>query len=226
MLWQRSNSIHVIYLGALLLTFCYFLYQEHLQRERIGHGRKTIAELRNALDTTERTVASLRSASHEAPQSLFQESSTPQIEDTSIVPSHGQSESPSAPSDLILYSFHETDEAIKNFRFFLAHALHAKADFIIMLNGEHTQDLSAIESLPNVRVVQRENNCFDLGGYYEIFEADHTLVTKYKRFMFINASLRGPFFPPWADKVCWSDAYWDKLDEKTKVVGQSTTLSP
>jgi hypothetical protein len=68
--------------------------------------------------------------------------------------------------------------------------------------------------------VQRENRCFDLGGYFEVFEADQTLATSYKRFMFINTSLRGPFFPPWVDNVCWSDKYWDKLDERTKIVGK------
>lgn len=122
--------------------------------------------------------------------------------------------------DLIIYSYHETEEAATNFAFFRKHALHAKADFIIMINGEHTLDLTSLHALPNVRIVERENRCFDLGGYKETLEANMTLVNAYKRFMFINASLRGPFLPPWAGKTCWSDAYWDKLDARTKIVGK------
>lgn len=123
--------------------------------------------------------------------------------------------------DLILYSYHETAESMINFAFFRQHALHAKADFILMLNGEHSVELSKVAALPNVRIVERENRCFDLGGFHEILTANHTLTTAYKRFMFINSSLRGPFFPPWADKICWSDAYWEKLDARTKLVGMS-----
>lgn len=122
--------------------------------------------------------------------------------------------------DLIIYSYHETEEAATNFAFFRKHALHAKADFIIMINGEHTLNLTSLHALPNVRIVERENRCFDLGGYKETLEANMTLVNAYKRFMFINASLRGPFLPPWAGKTCWSDAYWDKLDARTKIVGK------
>ena len=121
--------------------------------------------------------------------------------------------------DLILYSYHETPEASKNFAFFLRHALHAKADFIIMLNGAHTVDLETLRLLRNVRIIERANRCFDLGGFYEILTDDLSLVKRYSRFMFLNASLRGPFFPSWTDRICWSDAWWEKLDAKVKVAG-------
>ncbi|EME43424.1 hypothetical protein DOTSEDRAFT_25368 [Dothistroma septosporum NZE10] len=221
MLPQRNSQLHVLYIGALILTLFFFLYQDRRQAEQINNSGRTIADLQTALDTTKQTLASLRSTSHETPQALLHESSFTFHEDNTIDRTAVQSEQSPSPQDLILYSFHETEEATKNFQFFLKHALHAKADFIIMLNGEHIQNLSAIGTLPNVRIVERENHCFDLGGFYEIFQADRTLTTKYKRYMFINASLRGPFFPPWANKVCWSDAYWDQLDEMTKIVGMS-----
>ena len=131
---------------------------------------------------------------------------------------------PSPNADVILYSYFETPEAFKNFNFFMRHALHAKADFIIMLNGNYTIDVSSLQGLRNVRVVERENRCYDLGGFHEILTRDPRLVKQYKRFMFTNASLRGPFFPPWASHICWSDAYWDKLQSSpngTKVVGMT-----
>lgn len=125
--------------------------------------------------------------------------------------------------DLILFSFHETEAAAKNLQFFLKHALHAKADFIFIINGEHTQNLSASAELPNVRMIQRENRCFDLGAYHEVLTNDTALQAAYKRYMFVNDSIRGPFFPSWAEKTCWSDAYWDKLDQRTKLAGKYTT---
>jgi len=127
-------------------------------------------------------------------------------------------------TDLILYSYFETPEAMKNFKFFVRHALHDKADFILMLNGDHTLDTGALSHLRNVHIYERENRCFDLGGFHEILSGDAALLERYKRFMFINASVRGPFFPPWANDVCWSDAYWDKLEAQpggTKLVGMS-----
>lgn len=122
--------------------------------------------------------------------------------------------------DLILFSFHETESAAKNLEFFVKHALHAKADFIFIINGEHTQDLSALEELPNVRIIERENRCLDLGAYHEVLTENPTLQTAYKRYIFVNDSIRGPFLPSWAEERCWSDAYWDKLDETTKLAGE------
>ncbi|EMC94409.1 hypothetical protein BAUCODRAFT_35629 [Baudoinia panamericana UAMH 10762] len=123
--------------------------------------------------------------------------------------------------DLVLYSFFETPEATQNFNFFLRHGLHAEADFILMINGGHSMDLATLRYLPNVRIIERENRCFDLGGLHEIFTNEPHLAKRYKRFMFLNASLRGPFFPPWANDICWSDAYWNKLDARTKIVGMT-----
>ena len=34
----------------------------------------------------------------------------------------------------------------------------------------------------------------------------------------MNASVRGPFLPRWADN-CWSDVFFDKLNDKVKIVG-------
>lgn len=145
--------------------------------------------------------------------------------------------------DLILYSYSESEEALyvkitlpvdslclvheteadvrrsKNLLFFRTHALHAKADFIFILNGAHTLPvLPELSHLPNVRVIQRPNTCFDLGAYWEVLSAkENFLAHAYKRYLFINASLRGPFLPSSARKVCWSDAYLDMLDEQRKV---------
>lgn len=121
-------------------------------------------------------------------------------------------------ADLILYTYHETDEALRNLNFFLKHALHDKADFVFIMNGEYT---ITIPDLPNVKVIDRPNTCYDLGAYGEVLRADDSLLaTKYSRFIMINASLRGPFFPSWANN-CWSDTYLSKLTDHVKLVGMT-----
>lgn len=120
--------------------------------------------------------------------------------------------------DLIVYAYHESELSRKNLEFFIAHALHDKADFLFIMNGDHAIHLP---KRPNIKVVERDNSCFDLGAYHAVFSsvgADDPLY-KYRRYIFMNASVRGPFFPVWARKTCWSDVYFDRLQGKTKMVG-------
>lgn len=102
--------------------------------------------------------------------------------------------------------------------------LHGEADFIFILNGETTvRDL--IPVLDNVRVVERENTCYDLGSMGEVLRQDE-LWRKYKRFITMNASIRGPFLPIYDSSVCWSDTFLDRLNNKTKLVGTTMNCDP
>ncbi|CAK4034116.1 Hypothetical predicted protein [Lecanosticta acicola] len=124
--------------------------------------------------------------------------------------------------DLILYAYSESEAALENIAFFRRHALHSKADFIFIFNGQHTVETSELRHLPNVRVIERENTCLDLGAYWEVLRADDSrLARAYKRYILMNASLRGPFLPSSSRSVCWSDAYMDRLDDVTKLVGMT-----
>lgn len=75
---------------------------------------------------------------------------------------------------------------------------------------------------PNMRIIKRENTCFDLGAHAEVLTkvegggTGRALKDRYKRFILMNASIRGPFVPHWS-KECWSDAYLGRLNEKVKV---------
>lgn len=121
--------------------------------------------------------------------------------------------------DLIIFAYSENPDSLLNLAFFRKHALHAKADFIFLFNGNHTVDLSAFSALPNVRVIERENRCFDLGSYHEVLTQNSTLTTAYDRFILMNSSVRGPLFPAWANDLCWSDVFWKMLSDRTKMVG-------
>ncbi|KAK4701215.1 hypothetical protein P7C70_g5019, partial [Phenoliferia sp. Uapishka_3] len=117
---------------------------------------------------------------------------------------------------VILYAYHETDDALANLKFFLAHGMHDKADFIFIING--VAKFNDFPVAPNVRVIQRTNTCYDLGAYGEVLNANNgTVVKQYEKFILINASLRGPFIPQWSP-ACWSSAYSAKITAEIKLL--------
>ena len=128
----------------------------------------------------------------------------------------------SKPTDkpLILFAYSESANARANIEFFIAHALHDAADFIFIINGE-TDVEKIIPTKPNIKYVKRENDCYDLGAYAEILLKNDT-YKGYKRFITLNASIRGPFLPSWSNG-CWSDLYLNKVTDEVKVY-TSTSL--
>ncbi|KAF5962320.1 hypothetical protein FBULB1_14295 [Fusarium bulbicola] len=97
---------------------------------------------------------------------------------------------------LILYAYAESDAARANLEYFVVVGLHSAADFIFIFNGETDAD-SLIPDAPNIRIVHRNNTCFDLGAHGEVLREDG-LWTHYRRFITMNASICGPFLPYWA----------------------------
>lgn len=51
-------------------------------------------------------------------------------------------------------------------------------------------------------------------------DSTKALKDRYKKYILMNASIRGPFVPLWS-KECWSDAYLNKVTENIKLVGMS-----
>jgi hypothetical protein len=135
-------------------------------------------------------------------------------------PENSSKSSPSSsaqtPTDrpLILYAYSESQSARTNIKFFIEHALHDAADFVFILNGE-TDITTIIPNKPNIRYVKRANDCYDLGAYTEVLLAND-FYKGYKRFITMNASIRGPFVPYWSNS-CWSDIYLNKVTDEVKV---------
>lgn len=115
---------------------------------------------------------------------------------------------------LILYAYAETENARTNLKFFIAHALHANADFLFVFNGE-TNAMDLLPSSSNIRAIHRGNTCYDLGAFAEILVKDD-MYKLYKRFILMNASIRGPFVPYWSNG-CWSDMFLSKITDSVKV---------
>lgn len=131
-----------------------------------------------------------------------------------------EASNPKKASDrpLVLYAYadSETGSALANLKFFLAHGIHAAADFIFVLNGETETDVAGlIPKKENIRIVKRPNDCYDLGAYAEVLLADY-LYKNYKRFITMNASVRGPFVPYWSEG-CWTDMFLSKVTAEVKV---------
>ncbi|KAK3681571.1 hypothetical protein B0T22DRAFT_298519 [Podospora appendiculata] len=124
---------------------------------------------------------------------------------------------------LIVYAYAESDAARVNLEFFLAKGLHGAADFVFIFNGQTTAT-TLVPNLPNIRVVERANTCFDLGAIGEVLR-EGDLWKKYKRFITMNASIRGPFLPMWSSG-CWSDLYLRKVTDTNKLVGMTLNCIP
>jgi hypothetical protein len=115
---------------------------------------------------------------------------------------------------LITYVYSETDEARKNLIFFLNHGLHSAADFVFIFNGKSNAS-ELLPQEPNIQSIQRDNTCYDLGAHAEVL-TEHDLWLRYDKFILMNASVRGPFMPHWAE-ACWSDRILSRVTDEVKV---------
>ena len=53
----------------------------------------------------------------------------------------------------------------------------------------------------NARYIEHGNQCYDWGSFGWALESESADVLKYKYFIFLNSSVRGPFMPAYL-KVC------------------------
>jgi hypothetical protein len=120
---------------------------------------------------------------------------------------------------LILYAYFETADSRQNIVHFFSDGLHSKADFIIIINGDSNVDELLPQNIPNIKVIRRDNSCFDLGSHGEVLRMnDYELVKMYRKFILMNGSVRGPFLPTYVD-ACWSDLFLKKITDEVKLVG-------
>lgn len=125
---------------------------------------------------------------------------------------------------LILYAYAESETARENFKFFLEKGIHGGADFIFIFNGE-TDAMSLVPEGPNIKIIRRENTCFDLGGMGEVLRQDD-IWKQYKRFITMNASIKGPFLPRYDSTSCWTDIFLGRITDTVKLVGTTVNCQP
>ncbi len=155
--------------------------------------------------------------------------------------------------------------AYGNLKYFIDNAVREKdgVDYIFILQQVDQKEINESEMplLPksNAFYIQHENRCFDLGTIGWFFAkytignpwATQTLITnstntnherifnltQYKYFIFMNSSVRGPFFPPYFSKFLldyekdfkkvfyWYYIFTKRINDKVKLVGCTISCS-
>jgi hypothetical protein len=172
-------------------------------------------------------------------------------------------DNPVQPEVLLIYVYSKTNShAYENLKYFIKHAVRENdgVDYYFILQNvdNKTVDEHEMPILPkkNARYIQHENLCFDLGtvGW---FLSTHTVgnpwvnytatavdqkkkinITYYKYFLFMNSSIRGPYFPPYYLKFLadykeefeksfhWYYIFTKRINEKVKLVGCTISCTP
>lgn len=122
---------------------------------------------------------------------------------------------------LCIYALYEKDDVYKNnIEHFLKHGYTTDIDFLIVINGETKVEIPKRE---NITIVKRQNQGFDFGAYSMVLNSPsfQYIYDKYKYFIFINTSVRGPFYSIPNE---WYKPFLSKINEHTKLVGTTINI--
>ena len=127
---------------------------------------------------------------------------------------------PSISNRLVLYVFSNTDaEYMNNLKFFVREGMvqDTFTEYVIVINSDEDVVLPELK-INNAWYIRHRNKCFDFGTFgYAMNKLDRR---KYKYFIFMNSSVRGPFLPAYVrGKVRWEDLFIAKLNKDVKLVG-------
>ena len=126
---------------------------------------------------------------------------------------------------LVVYVYGKTHAlAEKNLIFFVRHAVrrsdHADYYFILQQIDKTYFDESKLPVLPpNAHYIQHENKCFDLGTIGWFLSSGMIDRTRYKYFIFLNSSIRGPFIVSYYEGTTWYTIFTRRLNDHIKLVG-------
>ncbi|CAH1798433.1 unnamed protein product, partial [Owenia fusiformis] len=136
---------------------------------------------------------------------------------------------------LVIYAYTEIsdwkhDIRKNNLQFFIDFAINGKhqgsdVDYVFVVNGYNNSiDIPAYN---NTYVIVRENTGFDACAWKEALLQMKKLKGEYwyKFFVLLNASVRGPFIPPYANDKHWITYFTKYLNDDTKLVGTSICCS-
>lgn len=117
-----------------------------------------------------------------------------------------------------IYAYYEkTPDYRENLAYFLRHGLDDWIDYVFVVNGDCSID---IPEAANIRVIRRANSGFDFGGHSEGLTA---LTADYDHYVFLNATCRGPFLPPYA-QMHWTQPFTALTSERVPLVGASIAV--
>ena len=126
---------------------------------------------------------------------------------------------------LVIYVYGKTHvSAEKNLVFFIQHAVrhsdHADYYFILQQIDKTSFDETKLPVLPpNAHYIQHENKCFDIGTVGWFLSSGMIDRTRYKYFIFLNSSVRGPFIVSYYESTTWYTIFTRRLNDHIKLVG-------
>lgn len=125
---------------------------------------------------------------------------------------------------LVVYAYSQhTQDAVANVKYFLRFGVREvnDVDFVFVVNGCHS--IAFPTAFNNVRVVERNNTCFDFGAWgIGIEAAEASASQRYDFVIIMNSSVRGPFLPTYEFRDWWR-VLTDQIVNKSDVVG--TTIN-
>jgi hypothetical protein len=109
-----------------------------------------------------------------------------------------------------------------NLEMFLQHSISrwsTSIDFVLVNNGNET-DLPLLPTLPNLRVLHRDNMCWDFGAWGHGVKYLQDLRQFYRYYVFWNPSVKGPYLPgSWDPQRHWTELLLRRITSVTKLVG-------
>jgi hypothetical protein len=132
---------------------------------------------------------------------------------------------PSSARVLVVYVYAKTHAlAEQNLAFFIRNAVHNShhADYYFILQQMDNKYVNetTLPLLPsNAHYIHHENKCFDIGTIGWFLSRGIIDKTKYKYFIFLNSSVRGPFIVSYYDNPIWYTIFTRRLNDHIKLVG-------
>ena len=123
---------------------------------------------------------------------------------------------------LIIYNCYVEDD---NCKFFIKNGLieNEEYDYYFIINDP---ELKLDINKKNVYQINRENTGRDFGAYEFFINKYKTILSNYDRFIFLNQTLIGPFFPVWYKNPDWVKIFNDMIDDDCKLSGISINYTP
>jgi hypothetical protein len=169
---------------------------------------------------------------------------------------------------LLIYVYANVHQhAYANLKYFIETAVRERdgVDYIFILQQTEQKQIDETQMPPlpkgNAFYFQHENKCFDygtMGWFFDKYTVGNPWrketsitnnsnskhhdrrfnLTKYKYFIFMNSSIRGPFFPPYFiqflfdyqrelnEPFYWYYVFTKRIDDKVKLVGPTIACTP
>lgn len=123
---------------------------------------------------------------------------------------------------LIIYNCYIEDD---NCKFFIKNGLieNDEYDYFFVINDP---ELKLNINKKNVYEINRENVGRDFGAYEFFVNNYRDILKNYERFIFLNQTLIGPFFPVWYKNPDWVNIFNSMIDDDCKLCGITINYAP